>query len=83
MYGHCIWHRRLLRYQSAIRVYARAVASFITLALTAPQAERAPDCGVLLVFGAPFQLRLLAGLEHGRTIPLTDMTLAALSRGLC
>src|SRR6266404_6512770 len=28
--------------------------------------------GVLLVFGAPCQLRLLAGQEHGRTIPLTD-----------
>src|ERR1700730_15599895 len=26
--------------------------------------------GVLLVFGAPCQLRLLAGQEHGRTIPL-------------
>jgi hypothetical protein len=25
---------------------------------------------VLLVFGAPCQLRLLAGQEHGRTIPL-------------
>src|SRR5262249_34329802 len=29
--------------------------------------------GVLLVFGAPFQLPLLAGPEHGRTIPLADM----------
>ena len=29
--------------------------------------------GVLLVFGAPCQLRLLAGQEHGRTIPLADM----------
>jgi hypothetical protein len=28
---------------------------------------------VLLVFGAPCQLRSLAGQEHGRTIPLTDM----------
>jgi hypothetical protein len=28
---------------------------------------------VLLVFGAPCQLRLLAGQEHGRTIPLMDM----------
>ncbi|WMT79361.1 hypothetical protein NL528_36550 [Bradyrhizobium sp. Ash2021] len=28
--------------------------------------------GVLLVFGAPCELRLLAGQEHGRTIPLTD-----------
>src|SRR5262245_51341205 len=33
--------------------------------------------GVLLVFGAPCQLRLLAGPEHGRTIPLADMTSAA------
>ena len=30
--------------------------------------------GVLLVFGAPCQLRSLAGQEHGRTIPLTDIT---------
>ena len=29
--------------------------------------------GVLLVFGAPCQLRLLAGQEHGRTIPLSDI----------
>jgi hypothetical protein len=28
---------------------------------------------VLLVFGAPCQLRSLAGQEHGRTIPLADM----------
>jgi hypothetical protein len=30
---------------------------------------------VLLVFGAPCQLRLLAGQEHGRTIPGTDVWL--------
>jgi hypothetical protein len=29
---------------------------------------------VLLVFGAPFQLPLLAGPEHGRTIPLADIS---------
>src|ERR1700736_3556850 len=29
--------------------------------------------GMLLVFGAPCQLRLLAGQEHGRTIPLADL----------
>jgi hypothetical protein len=29
--------------------------------------------GVLLGFGAPSQLRLLAGQEHGRTIPLADV----------
>jgi len=28
---------------------------------------------VLLVFGAPCQLRSLAGQEHGRTIPLADL----------
>jgi hypothetical protein len=27
---------------------------------------------VLLIFGAPCQLRWLAGREHGRTIPLAD-----------
>ncbi len=32
-----------------------------------------PRHGVLLVFGAPCQLRLLAGQEHGRTIPLADI----------
>jgi hypothetical protein len=29
--------------------------------------------GVLLVFGTPCQLRWLAGQEHDRTIPLTEM----------
>jgi hypothetical protein len=29
--------------------------------------------GVLLVFGTPCQLRLLAGQEHGRTIPLAEI----------
>jgi hypothetical protein len=37
--------------------------------------------GVLLVFGAPCQLRSLAGQEHGRTIPLPD-SLAATVSGL-
>jgi hypothetical protein len=32
---------------------------------------------VLLVFGAPCQLRLLAGQEHGRTIPLADKSSTA------
>jgi hypothetical protein len=31
--------------------------------------------GVLLVFSAPGQLKTLAGQEHGRTIPLADITL--------
>ena len=30
--------------------------------------------GVLLVFGASYQLRSLAGQEHGRTIPLADIS---------
>jgi hypothetical protein len=29
---------------------------------------------VLLVFGAPCQHKTLAGQEHGRTIPLSDIT---------
>jgi hypothetical protein len=37
--------------------------------------------GVLLGFGAPSQLRLLAGQEHGRTIPLADITLRSVTRG--
>ena len=35
--------------------------------------------GALLVFGAPCQLSLLAGQEHGRTIPLTEV--AAFAQG--
>jgi hypothetical protein len=34
---------------------------------------------VLLGFGAPCQLRLLAGPEHGRTIPLADVDLAEIA----
>jgi hypothetical protein len=37
--------------------------------------------GVLLVFGAPCQLRLLVGREHGRTIPLADSRAWILSGG--
>src|SRR5882672_10948950 len=33
--------------------------------------------GVLLVFGAPCQRRLLARQEHGRTIPLADIGYSA------
>src|SRR6266853_2548970 len=36
--------------------------------------------GVLLVFGAPCQLRLLAGQEHGRTIPLADVAVNRFTR---
>jgi hypothetical protein len=43
--------------------------------IDADHGDRGIGClghGVLLVFGAPCQLRLLAGQEHGRTIPLPD-----------
>jgi hypothetical protein len=36
---------------------------------------------VLLVFAAPGQILLLAGLEDGRTVPLTDMTASPDGRG--
>ena len=36
--------------------------------------------GVLLVFGAPGQLKTLAGQEHGRTIPLADIGPLALAK---
>jgi hypothetical protein len=38
------------------------------------------DMALLLVFGAPCQLRLLAGQEHGRTIPLPDIDFHAQMR---
>jgi hypothetical protein len=38
--------------------------------------------GVLLVFGAPCQLPLLAEPEHGRTIPLAVIAVAAQHRHL-
>src|SRR5260370_290937 len=44
--------------------------------IDADHGDRGIGClrhGVLLVFGAPCQLRLLAGQEHGRTIPLTGI----------
>jgi hypothetical protein len=36
---------------------------------------------VLLVFGAPCQLRLLAGQEHGRTIPLVEAPITGGDQG--
>ena len=44
--------------------------------IDADHGDRGIGClghGMLLVFGAPCQLRLLAGQEHGRTIPLADI----------
>jgi hypothetical protein len=39
--------------------------------------------GVLLVVGAPCQLSSLTGQEHGRTIPLADITAVRPSRRWC
>jgi hypothetical protein len=50
--------------------------------IDADHGDRGIGClrhGVLLGFGAPCQLPLLAGQEHGRTIPLTDLALALAS----
>jgi hypothetical protein len=44
--------------------------------IDADHGDRGIGClrhGALFVFGAPCQLSLLAGQEHGRTIPLRDM----------
>jgi len=44
--------------------------------IDADHGDRAIGClthGMLPVFGAPCQLHLLAGQEHGRTIPLTEV----------
>jgi len=37
--------------------------------------------GVLLVFGAPCQPKTLAGREHGRTIPLADISEPIIASG--
>jgi hypothetical protein len=34
-----------------------------------------------VIFGAPCQLRLLAGPEHGRTIPLADIGVIEIPQG--
>ena len=59
-------------------ITARLSCSFNFLATRDIDADYG-DCGieflrhgVLLVFGAPGQLKTLAGQEHGRTIPLPD-----------
>jgi hypothetical protein len=44
--------------------------------IDADHGDRGIGClrhGVLLSLAPPCQLRLLAGQEHGRTIPLTDI----------
>jgi anaerobic selenocysteine-containing dehydrogenase len=79
MYGHCIWHRRLLRDQSAIRVYARAVASFIALALTAPSRLLQQLVNLLLLrgnFGKPgggiSPIRGHSNVQGNRTVGIDE-----------
>jgi hypothetical protein len=59
----------------AARIVAHDVERVLA-EIDADHGDRGIGClrhGALLVFGAPCQLSLLAGQEHGRTIPLTDM----------
>ena len=70
------------RWRPAHRGPRRGTSSCpISMPITAIAVLRWP-CrhGVLLVVGAPCWLRLLAGQEHGRTIPLTDLRLAESKR---
>jgi hypothetical protein len=71
-----------------IRHAALIVAHDVERVLTDINADYG-DCGieflrhgVLLVFGAPGQLKTLAGQEHGRTIPLADMPFLPASASL-
>src|SRR5580704_12297872 len=49
----------------------------ISMPITAIAVLDVRDMGALLVFGAPCQLSLLAGQEHGRTIPLAEVERAS------
>src|SRR6476646_5665471 len=65
----------LPEHDGAARIMAHDVEQVLAV-IDPDHGDRAIGClrhGVLLVFGAPCQLRLLAGQEHGRTIPLADL----------
>src|ERR1700692_605630 len=65
----------LPQHDGAARIVAHDVERVLA-DIDADRGDRGIGClrhGALLVFGAPFQLRLSAGEEHGRTIPLTDI----------
>src|SRR5580700_7176321 len=49
----------------------------ISMPITAGEASRFCDMACSFVFGAPCQHSLLAGREHGRTIPLAVLAVAA------
>src|SRR5260221_13941124 len=65
----------LSQYDGAARIVAHDVERVLA-DIDADHGDPGIGClrhGVLLVFGAPCQLRLLAGQEHGRTIPLPEV----------
>src|SRR6202023_2530921 len=65
----------LPQHDGAARIVAHDVERVLA-DIDADHGDRGIGClrhSVLLVFGAPCQLRLLAGQEHGRTIPLADL----------
>src|SRR5207342_509703 len=69
------------QHDGAARIVAHDVERVLA-DIDADHGDRGIGClrhGVLLVFGAPCQLRLLAGQEHGRTIPLADVGCLAVS----
>src|SRR5260221_13817881 len=64
----------LPQHDGAARIVAHDVERVLA-DIDADHGDRGIGClrhGVLLVFGAPCQLRLRAGQEHGRTIPLVE-----------
>ena len=64
----------LPQHDGAARIVAHDVERVLA-DIDADHGDRGIGClrhGALLVFGAPCQLSLLAGQEHGRTIPLAD-----------
>jgi hypothetical protein len=65
----------LPQHDGAARIVAHDVERVLA-DIDADHGDRGIGClrhGALLVFGAPCQLSLLAGQEHGRTIPLADL----------
>src|SRR5437879_5995182 len=65
----------LPQHDGAARIVAHDVERVLA-DIDADHDDRSIGClrhGGLLVFGAPCQLRLLAGQEHGRTIPLAEI----------
>src|SRR5450631_2880877 len=64
----------LPQHDGAARIVAHDVERVLA-DIDADRGDRGIGClrhGALLVFGAPCQLSLLAGQEHGRTIPLAE-----------